>query len=95
MSLSQDDVKRVAQLARIALTNLEVKTTLVQLNSILALVDQMQNLPTDSVIPMSHPLDLTQILRADQVTESNLRERFQELAPDARQGLYLVPKVVV
>ena len=94
MSLSQDDVKRMAQLARISLTNQEKNTTLTQLNSILAMVDKMQNVSTQLVTPMSHPLDLTQTLRADQVTELNLHDRCLALAPEARDGLYLVPRVV-
>ncbi len=64
------------------------------ITDVLALVDQLQAADTEGVAPMAHPLDATQRLRADQVSEDNRREAFQELAPAAEQGLYLVPKVI-
>ena len=94
MSLTSDDVKRVAKLARLGLTDVETTETLAQLNSILELVDQMQQINTDSVAPLAHPLELKQTLRADAVTETNQREKFQTIAPQADAGLYLVPRVV-
>ena len=57
-------------------------------------VDQMQQTETDGVAPLAHPLELTQTLRADQVTETNHREKYQSAAPHAEAGLYLVPRVV-
>ena len=63
MSLTSDDVKRVAKLARLGLTDVETTETLAQLNSILELVDQMQQTNTDSVAPLAHPLELRQTLR--------------------------------
>ena len=94
MSLTSDDVKRVAKLARLGLTNVETTETLAQLNSILELVDQMQQIDTDGVAPLAHPLELKQTLRADAVTETNQRDKFQAIAPQADAGLYLVPRVV-
>ena len=94
MSLTSDDVKRVAKLARLGLTEAETNETLTQLNSILALVDQMQQTNTDGVAPLAHPLELKQTLRADEVTEMDQREKFQNSAPQADAGLYLVPRVV-
>jgi aspartyl-tRNA(Asn)/glutamyl-tRNA(Gln) amidotransferase subunit C len=94
MSLTSDDVKRVAKLARLGLTQAETNETLTQLNSILGLVDQMQQTNTDGVAPLAHPLELTQTLRADQVTETNHREKYQSVSPQAEAGLYLVPRVV-
>jgi aspartyl-tRNA(Asn)/glutamyl-tRNA(Gln) amidotransferase subunit C len=94
MSLTSDDVKRVAKLARLGLTEAETKETLTQLNSILGLVDQMQQIDTNGVAPLAHPLELKQTLRADAVTETDQREKFQAIAPQADAGLYLVPRVV-
>jgi len=94
MSLTSDDVKRIAKLAHLRLTEAETEETLTQLNSILGLVDQMQRTNTDGVAPLAHPLELTQTLRADQVTETNHREKYQSVAPHAEGGLYLVPRVV-
>jgi aspartyl-tRNA(Asn)/glutamyl-tRNA(Gln) amidotransferase subunit C len=94
MSLTSDDVKRVAKLARLGLTEAETTETLMQLNSILGLVDQMQQIDTHGVAPLAHPLELKQTLRADAVTETNQREKFQAIAPQADAGLYLVPRVV-
>ena len=94
MSLTSDDVKRVAKLARLGLTDVETTETLAQLNSILELVDQMQQIETDGVAPLAHPLELKQTLRADPVAETNQRDKFQAIAPLADAGLYLVPRVV-
>ena len=94
MSLTSDDVKRVAKLARLGLTEAETTETLTQLNSILELVDQMQQIETNGVAPLAHPLELKQTLRADAVTETDQREKFQAIAPQADAGLYLVPRVV-
>ena len=94
MSLTSDDVKRVAKLARLGLTDVETTETLAQLNSILELVDQMQQIETDGVAPLAHPLELKQTLRADTVAETNQRDKFQAIAPFADAGLYLVPRVV-
>ena len=94
MSLTSDDVKRVAKLARLGLTEAETTETLTQLNSIIGLVDQMQQIDTNGVAPLAHPLELKQTLRADAVTETDQREKFQAIAPQADAGLYLVPRVV-
>ena len=94
MSLTSDHVKRVGRLAQLGLTDAEITETLTQLNSILSLVDQMQQIDTKGVVPLAHPLELKQILRADAVTEMDQREKFQNTAPQADDGLYLVPRVV-
>ena len=94
MSLISDDVKRVAKLARLGLTEIETKLTLEHLNSILILVDQMQKVDITGVAPLAHPLELTQTLRADQVDASNQRETYQAIAPQTASGFYLVPRVV-
>lgn len=94
MSLSLDQVRRVAQLARIEISPAEAETTQNQLNHIFALIEQMQAVNTEGVEPMAHAQDLALRLRQDQVSESNLRDAFQAVAPETAAGLYLVPKVI-
>ena len=94
MSLVAEDIRRVAKLARLGLTEAETTQTLEKLNAILALIDQMQSVDTDGVEPMAHPLELTPTLRPDAVTETNQRDLYQSVAPAAAEGLYLVPRVV-
>jgi aspartyl-tRNA(Asn)/glutamyl-tRNA(Gln) amidotransferase subunit C len=64
------------------------------ISDILDLVAQMNAVNTDDVLPLLNPLDATQLLRTDEVTESNLRELYQSVAPRVEDGLYLVPKVI-
>ncbi|MEO6824565.1 MAG: Asp-tRNA(Asn)/Glu-tRNA(Gln) amidotransferase subunit GatC [Nitrosospira sp.] len=94
MSLSMDDVKRVANLARIEVSEDEAHTALTQLSDIFGLIQQMQTVNTSAIKPMSHAQDVMQRLRADLVTESDQRELFQSIAPKVEAGLYLVPKVI-
>ncbi|MEW6563755.1 MAG: Asp-tRNA(Asn)/Glu-tRNA(Gln) amidotransferase subunit GatC [Pseudomonadota bacterium] len=94
MSLSTDDVKKVARLARLAMTDAEVDAAQAQLNGIFGLIADMQAVNTDGIEPMSHAQDLSQRLRDDVVTEPNQREAFQAVAPQVEAGLYLVPQVI-
>lgn len=94
MSLSIDDVKRIAHLARIEITETEAQSTLQKLSGILGLIEEMQAVDTSGIIPMSHSQDVVQRLRDDLVTETNQRELFQSIAPAVENGLYLVPKVI-
>jgi aspartyl-tRNA(Asn)/glutamyl-tRNA(Gln) amidotransferase subunit C len=94
MSLSDDQLRRIARLARIALQPGESAAVTERLNRVLALVDEMRRVDTTGVAPMAHAQDLVQPLRVDSVTESGQRERYQALAPAVEQGLYLVPKVI-
>ncbi|MDH5327004.1 MAG: Asp-tRNA(Asn)/Glu-tRNA(Gln) amidotransferase subunit GatC [Gammaproteobacteria bacterium] len=94
MSLDKDDVVNIAHLARLAINAKDIPEYAKNLSSILDLVEQMQQVNTDSVEPMAHPLDSTQRLREDAVTESNERDLFQSIAPAVEAGLYLVPKVI-
>jgi aspartyl-tRNA(Asn)/glutamyl-tRNA(Gln) amidotransferase subunit C len=94
MSLSLNDVKRVANLARIEVTEDEARTALLQLSGIFSLIEQMQAVDTSTIKPMSHAQDLVQRLRGDVVTEIDRRELFQSVAPQVEAGLYLVPKVI-
>jgi aspartyl-tRNA(Asn)/glutamyl-tRNA(Gln) amidotransferase subunit C len=94
MSFSEADVKRVAHLARIEITDAEVAPVLTQLSNILHLVEQMQAVNTDGVKPMAHAQDVYLRFREDQVSETDQHEAFQAVAPQVEAGLYLVPKVI-
>jgi aspartyl-tRNA(Asn)/glutamyl-tRNA(Gln) amidotransferase subunit C len=94
MSLSLDDVGRIARLARIEITPAETAQTRDQLNGILAFVEQLQAVDTAGVEPMAHAVDVVQRLRPDAVTEPDRRDAFQAIAPETEAGLYLVPKVI-
>jgi aspartyl-tRNA(Asn)/glutamyl-tRNA(Gln) amidotransferase subunit C len=94
VSISREDIEKVAVLARIKVDDEQVSALEKDLGNILDLVDQLGAADTDSVEPMAHPLDAVQKLRADEVTETNQREAFQAIAPATEDGLYLVPKVI-
>jgi len=98
MSLSPDDVRRLARLARIAIEPNESAAVLDRLNGVLALVDEMRSVDAGGVLPMAHALDAHlpqgQRLRPDAVTEGNHRAPYQSIAPAVEDGLYLVPKVI-
>lgn len=94
MALEQADVLRAAHLARLGLSDSETSGYVDDLARILDMVDQLQGLNTDGVAPLAHPLDATQPLRADEVSESDQREQLQRCAPAVEDGLYLVPRVV-
>jgi aspartyl-tRNA(Asn)/glutamyl-tRNA(Gln) amidotransferase subunit C len=94
MSLSPEQVRQVAHLARLSLPADKVEPYAKQLSNILDMVGQLASAQTDAVGPMAHPLEMTQRLRPDAVTEANQREKFQALAPAVQDGLYLVPKVI-
>jgi len=88
------DIQRIAHLARIEISDSVAKETAKSISDVLALVDQLQAVDTENVTPMAHPLDAVQRLRADEVTEDNVRDAMQQIAPAHEDGLYLVPKVI-
>lgn len=94
MSLSKDDVKKIAHLARLTMSDSELTLYSQQLSSILDFVAQMNSIQTDHIEPIAHPLDLAQRLRADLITEPNQRAETQAIAPLVEAGLYLVPQVI-
>jgi len=94
MALEPQDVQRAAHLARLGLDETDADRYVDDLTRILEMADQLQAVDTDGVAPLAHPLDATQRLRADEVTETDQRERFQRNAPAVENGLYLVPRVV-
>ena len=94
MAFDKSEVSKVAQLAKLKITEEEIGDIESRITEILLLIDQMQSVDTDSVVPMSHPLDGKQILRSDTVSEENNRDELQKLAPKVENGLFLVPKVI-
>ena len=94
MSLTLEQVRRVAHLARIEVSDAEAESTLGHLNEIFSLIEEMQAVDTRGVEPMAHAQDVAQRLRDDRVTEENRRAAFQAVAPETEAGLYLVPKVI-
>lgn len=94
MALEQKDVEKIAQLAALRLNDNDLTEATVTLNTILKLVDNMQVVDTKEIEPLAHPLEATQRLRPDMVTEQNHRDQYQQIAPAVSDGLYLVPKVI-
>jgi aspartyl-tRNA(Asn)/glutamyl-tRNA(Gln) amidotransferase subunit C len=94
MSLTLEQVQRIAHLARVEISESEASTTRDHLNGIFELIEQMQAVNTSGVEPMAHAQDLSQRLRNDAVTEADRRAAFQAVAPETEAGLYLVPKVI-
>ena len=94
MSLTHQDVARIAKLARINVSDEEIAAVGNQLNNIFGLIEKMQAVNTDGIEPMAHPQDVSLRLREDIVTQTNPREAFQAVAPQVEKGLFLVPKVI-
>ena len=94
MSLTLEDVTRIALLSRIELSAAEREATRDQLNDIFGFIEQLQAVDTTGIEPMAHAADVVQRLRPDVVTETDRRANFQALAPETEAGLYLVPRVV-
>lgn len=99
MSLELNDVKRIANLARLELSEEEANNTLNKLNGFFSIAEQLKAIDTSGVAPLSHPLsaqlpEFSLRLREDKITESNHREEYQKVAPATQDGLYLVPKVI-
>lgn len=94
MSLNQDEVAKIAHLARLELGEQEASAYADSLSQILGLIEQMNAVDTTGIVPMAHPQDAALRLRTDEVTESNQRDKLQQNAPAAEDGLFLVPKVI-
>ena len=94
MALSLDDVRRIADLACIAIDAEELDDIRAKLESILGLIGELQAIDTEGIEPMSHALDITAPMRDDKVTETDRHEQFQKGSPHVEDGLYLVPRVV-
>ncbi len=94
MSLTAENVNKIAYLARLGINVEDVDAYAKDLSGILALVEQMNEINTDDVVPMAHPLDQVQRLRPDIITEQDQHTLFQAQAPQVEADLYLVPKVI-
>ena len=94
MSLTLNDVEKIAKLSRLSLNETEKAATLDKLNAIFALVERMQAVNTDGVEPMAHPHEVALRLREDAVTETDHAAEYQAVAPDVRNRLYIVPQVI-
>ena len=94
MAIDRSTIESVAHLARLSISEDEVRQTTDKITAIMGLIDEMQAVNTDDVEPLAHPLDAVQRLRADEVTEANQRENLQANAPATGNGLFLVPKVI-
>ncbi len=94
MALTPQDIRKIANLARLHVDENEVEQYQHDLSRILEFVEQMNQVDVGNIEPMAHPQDLAQRLRNDQVTETDQREKFQSIAPATQDGLYLVPKVI-
>ena len=94
MSLKPADVRNIAHLARLHIDDDALDQYVADLSSILELVEQMNQVDSSGIEPLANPLDATQRLRADVITETDQREHFQQIAPDVEQGFYRVPKVI-
>jgi aspartyl-tRNA(Asn)/glutamyl-tRNA(Gln) amidotransferase subunit C len=94
MTLKSDDVRSIAHLARLHIEEDALDHYVDDLSSILDLVDEMNRVDSSGVLPLANPLDASQRLRADEVTESDQRDKFQGNAPDVADGYYRVPRVI-
>jgi aspartyl-tRNA(Asn)/glutamyl-tRNA(Gln) amidotransferase subunit C len=94
MALDLDQVRRIAHLARIEITDAEAQRALDQLSDIFAMIEKMRAVDTTGIEPMAHPLGGSQRLREDAVTESDQRAANLRNAPEQQDGLILVPKVI-
>ena len=95
MSLTRTDIDKIAQLARLQLTEQEIPVYIESLSRIVTLVGELQRAETGDAEPMAHPLPgLAQRLRADEILEVDHRAAYQRNAPQVEAGLYLVPKVI-
>ncbi|NOR18470.1 MAG: Asp-tRNA(Asn)/Glu-tRNA(Gln) amidotransferase subunit GatC [Xanthomonadales bacterium] len=94
MALSREEIEYIAHLARLEVSEAEVPVYADKLGKIIEFIDELGQADTGELVPMAHPLDMSQRLRADEVTESIERERYQANAPETENGLYVVPRVV-
>ena len=94
MAIELCDVEKLAHLARLGLDDAQIDSSTTSLNAVLDMINAMQAVDTDNITPLANPLEISQRLRADTVTESNHRDDYQALAPAVENGLYLVPKVI-
>ena len=94
MSLDQKQVYEIAYLARLIVSDSELVKSTEELNNILNLMEELGDIDTGEIEPMAHPLHMSQRLRTDEVTETDLSKEFQEIAPKKGKDHFLVPTVI-
>ncbi len=94
MKVSKEGGEKIAELAQLQIREDDIDNVIEKMDQILNLVEEMQAVDTSTVEPMANPLDATQILRVDRISEVDQRAQFQEIAPETQEGFYLVPRVV-
>lgn len=94
MSLDPKDIEKIAHLACLAINKASIPDYVQNLNNILDLVEQINANDTSEIMPMSHPIDINQRLRKDKIVEIDQRDNFQNIAPQIKDGVYLVPQVI-
>ena len=94
MTLQQSEIRTIARLARLTVREEQIPEYQQALGNILGLVEQMQAVNTDGIEPLAHPLEIGARLRPDAVSETDQREKFQQIAPETENGFYLVPRVI-
>lgn len=94
MSLEKAEIVKIARLAQLALDEGDIPGYAHDLSNILGLVEQMNTIKTNDIEPLAHPMEIKARLRPDEVTETDQREKFQNIAPDVENGHYLVPRVI-
>ncbi|MDO5614130.1 MAG: Asp-tRNA(Asn)/Glu-tRNA(Gln) amidotransferase subunit GatC [Paracoccus sp. (in: a-proteobacteria)] len=94
MSITQDEARKVAHLARIAVDEADLPALADKLNGILHFMEQLNEVDVDGVEPMTGVTPMRLKRRADVVTDGNMPEKILKNAPDAREGFFAVPKVV-
>jgi len=94
VSLTPDDIEKIAHLARLGIDKDALEPLAADLSTMLDLVEQLQAVDTEGVEPMAHPANATLLLRDDVVTETDQRETLQAPAPATQDGYFLVPRVI-
>ena len=94
MSMDKIEINKLAWLARLEIDETDIPGYIQDLDNIFELVEKMNEVDTSSLTPMAHPLEIKARLRPDEVSETNQRDKFQDIAPLTEDGLYLVPRVI-
>ena len=94
MSVNEQQVRHVAKLARLALGEAEIARMVPELNNILDWVEQLAEVNTDGVEPLTAVIDIPERLRDDIVNDGDIRDKILLNAPDAQHGFFAVPKVI-
>jgi aspartyl-tRNA(Asn)/glutamyl-tRNA(Gln) amidotransferase subunit C len=94
MSVSSDQVRHIAKLARIGMSDAEIEALVPELNNILGWVEQLGEVETDGVEPLTAVIDQKLRLRDDVVNDGGIRDEILANAPEAQHGFFAVPKVI-